>query len=231
MNKLPFRKTFEQRVEGKSTDSTLNHKDLLIQDVETSSLDDEGFLGKLEKVSGKPGFMLSNINIYSSKNNRSSPRRLLHEENYVKESSEAKAQIEKVDIITAETKLDSVGVKGASLKKSPRKVNDNENAGNNYSETGFISTRKNKSSRENDENSLQRPQQEKVESLRNVRTVSSACKRDNVVEKRRALSEKTNLQASGALEIAGKWRCPQRTKPNLGPPLKQLRLEQWVSRV
>ncbi|GFZ16645.1 hypothetical protein Acr_25g0010540 [Actinidia rufa] len=31
-----------------------------------------------------------------------------------------------------------------------------------------------------------------------------------------------------ALEITGKWKCPQKSKLNLGPPLKQLRLEQWL---
>ena len=53
----------------------------------------------------------------------------------------------------------------------------------------------------------------------------------NVGERRKVLSEKTNLQHSDGRERAGKWRCPQKDKSDLGPPLKQLRLERWVHRL
>ncbi|RVW50788.1 hypothetical protein CK203_076813 [Vitis vinifera] len=53
----------------------------------------------------------------------------------------------------------------------------------------------------------------------------------NVGVRRKVLSEKTNLPHSDVTEIAGKWKCPQKSKPDLGPPLKQLRLEQWVHRL
>ncbi|KAK4389607.1 hypothetical protein Sango_2297700 [Sesamum angolense] len=47
---------------------------------------------------------------------------------------------------------------------------------------------------------------------------------------RKVLSETSNLHSPNALESTGKWCCPQKNKPSLGPPLKQLRLEQWVRR-
>ncbi|XP_077247124.1 ATP-dependent caseinolytic protease/crotonase family protein [Tasmannia lanceolata] len=49
--------------------------------------------------------------------------------------------------------------------------------------------------------------------------------------RRIALLERTNFLDEEKLEIAGKWQCPRKNKPNIGPPLKQLRLERWVHRV
>ncbi|KAL9433886.1 hypothetical protein AB3S75_028680 [Citrus x aurantiifolia] len=54
---------------------------------------------------------------------------------------------------------------------------------------------------------------------------------EKVVDRRKALIETTNYQNSDALEVTGKWRCPQKGKPSLSPPLKQLRLERWIHRV
>lgn len=54
---------------------------------------------------------------------------------------------------------------------------------------------------------------------------------ENTNTRRNVLSETTNFPLTNALEITGKWRCPQRNKSNRGPPLKQVRLEQWVRRV
>ncbi|KAL5215679.1 hypothetical protein ABZP36_007080 [Zizania latifolia] len=51
---------------------------------------------------------------------------------------------------------------------------------------------------------------------------------------RSPLADRTNISevAAGATpEFRGKWKCPRKGKPNIGPPLKQLRLEQWVRRV
>ncbi|GAB2252426.1 hypothetical protein Droror1_Dr00005273 [Drosera rotundifolia] len=49
--------------------------------------------------------------------------------------------------------------------------------------------------------------------------------------RRKALNELTNFHQHNGVEVAGKWKCPQKSKPKVGPPLKQLRLEQWVRRV
>jgi hypothetical protein len=51
---------------------------------------------------------------------------------------------------------------------------------------------------------------------------------------RSPLSERTNiLEVAGAPgpQISGKWKCPRKGKPYVSPPMKQLRLEQWVRRV
>ncbi|KAI4372428.1 hypothetical protein MLD38_010661 [Melastoma candidum] len=51
--------------------------------------------------------------------------------------------------------------------------------------------------------------------------------------KRTPLAETTNLprRQEDAVEYAGKWKCPQKSKPLVGPPMKQLRLERWVYKV
>ncbi|VAH36398.1 unnamed protein product [Triticum turgidum subsp. durum] len=51
---------------------------------------------------------------------------------------------------------------------------------------------------------------------------------------RSPMSDRTNIsEVAGApsLEISGKWKHPRKGKPNVGPPMIQLRLEQWVRRV
>uniref|UniRef100_A0ACD5UT10 Uncharacterized protein n=1 Tax=Avena sativa TaxID=4498 RepID=A0ACD5UT10_AVESA len=50
---------------------------------------------------------------------------------------------------------------------------------------------------------------------------------------RSPLSDRTNLSevlAAPAPEISGKWKCPSKGKPYVAPPMKQLRLEQWLRR-
>ena len=93
-----------------------------------------------------------------------------------------------------------------------------ENEGKDSSENGFVTTRK-----KNKENFLRSP-----EGI-NRRTVPLGGGKNGATE-RKFLAETTNFQYSDAMEVAGKWRCPQKSKPNLGPPLKQLRLEQWIHR-
>ncbi|CAO2832477.1 unnamed protein product [Amaranthus hypochondriacus] len=48
--------------------------------------------------------------------------------------------------------------------------------------------------------------------------------------RREILRETTNFEHSRVPVVSGKWRCPQKFKPDLGPPLKQLRFEKWVHR-
>uniref|UniRef100_A0ACD5UDJ6 Uncharacterized protein n=2 Tax=Avena sativa TaxID=4498 RepID=A0ACD5UDJ6_AVESA len=47
---------------------------------------------------------------------------------------------------------------------------------------------------------------------------------------RSPLSDRTNLSEAPAPEICGKWKCPSKGKPYVAPPMKQLRLEQWLRR-
>ncbi|CAM0903100.1 unnamed protein product [Alopecurus aequalis] len=51
---------------------------------------------------------------------------------------------------------------------------------------------------------------------------------------RSPLSDRTNISeavAAPAPQVSGKWKCPSKGKPYVAPPMKQLRLEQWVRRV
>lgn len=52
---------------------------------------------------------------------------------------------------------------------------------------------------------------------------------------RSPLADMTNVSevadAPTATEIRGKWKCPRKGKPYVGPPLKQLRLGQWLRRL
>ncbi|KAE9459371.1 hypothetical protein C3L33_08716, partial [Rhododendron williamsianum] len=124
---------------------------------------------------------------------------------------------------------------GKSNRKSPKKstrrrdsreirkpacgINNKENQGTAIAENGFVSMRNERRERVNHD-SLKN-------CLRNGVTDSLA------VLRRKPLSETTNnnIRHADYSEITGKWQCPQKRKPNLGPPLKQLRLEQWVHRV
>nr|GMC51258.1 Dentin sialoprotein [Ipomoea batatas] len=96
-----------------------------------------------------------------------------------------------------------------------------ENDGNRSADNGFISTRKIRSSGVDWSGSL-----------RNETKYRPIYDKDTAA--RRVLLDTTNIQQSqppDGSQITGKWRCPQKRKPHLGPPLKQLRLEQWIRRI
>ncbi|KAL3817988.1 hypothetical protein ACJIZ3_003893 [Penstemon smallii] len=95
-------------------------------------------------------------------------------------------------------------------------------------EDGFVSTRK-KSKQTNTEN-RRRPLGGQSESIRSRAKYESNYEKNAKIT-RRVLSDATNLHLPNIPETTGKWRCPQKGKPDLGPPLKQLRLEQWIRRV
>ncbi|KAG6411547.1 hypothetical protein SASPL_129630 [Salvia splendens] len=95
-----------------------------------------------------------------------------------------------------------------------------ENKVTELQERGFISVRK-RNHQEDAENVARL--RVKVEPSINVE------KDDSIV--RKALSEISNFHSGNKVATTGKWCCPKRNKPDLGPPLKQLRLDQWVRRV
>ncbi|KAL6979778.1 methylglutaconyl-CoA hydratase [Sarracenia purpurea var. burkii] len=100
-------------------------------------------------------------------------------------------------------------------KKISGKVDsDRENNGKIFPENGFVSTGNNRSARPNGDRSVKRSMEASV-------------------PERRPLLERTNVQVqlTGSSEVTGKWQCPRKRKPKLGPPLKQLRLERWVRRI
>ncbi|KAL8539872.1 hypothetical protein ACS0TY_001470 [Phlomoides rotata] len=88
---------------------------------------------------------------------------------------------------------------------------------NELPENGFISIRK-KSCEVNAGHVIKRVRVDGVELKRNQE------KDAKIV--RKVLSEISNFSTS---DSKGKWQCPQKNKPELGPPLKQLRLDQWFN--
>jgi len=100
-----------------------------------------------------------------------------------------------------------------------------------FTQNGYSSLNKKISTTINDENSSRQLGHSKCNYDSNVGWVPSSCRvKDRAVE-REALKETTNFLHSCKMEVAGKWRCPQKSKPDKGPPLKQLRLEKWVHRL
>ncbi|CAN6479554.1 unnamed protein product [Victoria cruziana] len=54
-------------------------------------------------------------------------------------------------------------------------------------------------------------------------------RKDQMAASRRPFSEMSNFVPLNNLDQkVGKWQCPRKRKAELGPPMKQLRLEQWV---
>ena len=159
----------------------------------------------------------------SGSGDRKSPKRLIHSRGAIQECSEVKVKTEDVECVSPESKSKLNLVNEIAMTKSIHGCSGKENA-ENISENGFVATRKMGLTRTNNENSLK-----STEGI-NKGTVPSAGGNVGVV-KRKVLTETTNFQHSDAMAVTGKWRCPQKSKPNLGPPLKQLRLEQWVRRV
>ncbi|CAL1375977.1 unnamed protein product [Linum trigynum] len=105
------------------------------------------------------------------------------------------------------------------------------------SASGFVATRKkNRITRLNyDENSCQgsrivAPKGFKSERRKNFSSSYDNAAKDDSSGNRKALSERSPNVVQHS-EITGKWKCPQRSKPVMGPPLKQLRLEKWVTRL
>ncbi|XP_058009489.1 uncharacterized protein LOC110654525 isoform X2 [Hevea brasiliensis] len=169
-------------------------------------------------------FMTYQRNTNSRNNDRASPTKL----NLRKDLAEnLKTKVEMgVDLVSSATNMDFVPVVGDLNRKSTRESNNKENEGKEVQESGFVTT-KNRCIA-NDENSVHKPQKILSECSRNKR-ITSDCGKGAI--KRKALSERTNLEQTDAIKITGKWRCPQKTRPNIGPLRKQLRLERWVHRL
>ncbi|CAN0842551.1 hypothetical protein LINGRAHAP2_LOCUS3626 [Linum grandiflorum] len=92
--------------------------------------------------------------------------------------------------------------------------------------SGFVTTRKNKTAKRPNHNENSCPgsrQHVTSKCLKSERLVISSSRNRNV------LTERTNLVLQP--EVTGKWKCPQRNKPVREPPLKQLRLERWVTKL
>jgi len=141
-----------------------------------------------------------------------SPPKLLHKKDT--QITKTKTDIQhdyKLDLSASATKIFST----RSASCTSNKEND-----------GFVTTRKKFCNRANDEPSWKKP--EKILLERSTSTVSIPLQCG--VTKRKALTESTNVQQYNDMGITGKWQCPQKRKPDVGPVMKQLGLERWVRR-
>lgn len=150
------------------------------------------------------------------------------------DSQEKKGKLKSVhpslDIIKKESsETEDFSMKGIDNLVCGKPVDKENNK--EFAETGFISTRKNRRRKRvmNDENSLKKNPPFHVKN--GIHSTSESRNEEIVTGRRKVLSERTNFQACNGNEVTGKWKCPQKSKPNPGPPLKQLRLEQWLRRV
>ncbi|XVF52548.1 hypothetical protein PTKIN_Ptkin05aG0027300 [Pterospermum kingtungense] len=187
---------------------------------------------------GRADSQLLTIRGSPSKRDRNSSTRLIDRKGSMKKSLETEDQTDKFDLASPDQSLDFNQVNRGYQRKPTHGSNDKENEGReDTAENGFITTRKNNLTRANGENSVRGPsnillQCYRIKGSNNTTTTATDSGKDGVV-KRKVLAETTNVNVEQceAKEITGKWRCPQKSKPPRGPPLKQLRLEQWVHRV
>ncbi|KAI6702320.1 hypothetical protein NL676_011456 [Syzygium grande] len=167
----------------------------------------------------------SNINENSSNGKRKARRELIGR---VEEGSRVKAQSREVAHTLLEGYLGSSPVDQASMRRSTQGSHDKENNQTDNDSTDFVSIRRKETTFASDE--LTRPRRALHQCLHARGNVSSVAIEDEA--KMKPLSEITNFQSNfDVQESAGKWKCPQKRKPILGPPMKQLRLERWVNRI
>lgn len=167
----------------------------------------------------------SNINENSSNGKRKARRELIGR---VEEGSRVKAQSREVAHTLLEGDLGSSPVDQASMRRSTQGSHDKENNQTDIDSTDFVSIRRKETTSASDE--LTRPRRALHQCLHARGNVSSVAIEDEA--KMKPLSEITNFQSNfDVQESAGKWKCPQKRKPILGPPMKQLRLERWVNRI
>ncbi|KAJ6704053.1 ATP-DEPENDENT CASEINOLYTIC PROTEASE/CROTONASE FAMILY PROTEIN [Salix viminalis] len=158
--------------------------------------------------------------------------------NYRKDSAENldKARTE-IDLVSPRGNVKfarGAGVFSMSQSANGRS-NNKENEGKEAQGNGFVTTRKSRITKPNVENSLDRHRQQQIlsECSEGRGMTSRDGERDekDAAVKRKVLSEVSNLEHPDGIGVTGKWKCPQKSKPNLGPPMKQLRLERWVHRL
>lgn len=197
-----------------------NHGIDSAKEIELSSLDQEDPRLTL-KFSHDIGIVPLNMQGRTSRGDRKLSEKLMCKMENV-EDSKAKGHKEADGSLSPGSNRKSVLV-NESTRKSIRGCKDKENDGQEISKDGFVTTRKGRFCKENAENCQEIPKET------GKWKVSQPGGGDSVVQ-RKVLTERTNCHLSGAAEITGKWQCPQKRKPNLGPPMKQLRLERWIQR-
>lgn len=189
---------------------------------DVSSLNGESSKSKQEEPQ-KTTSMLLKISSTSGNDDRKTPTKFISTRESARESSQVNVQTE-IDHMSPESNSKLNLPSGITVKKSTHVRSGKENEEKDVSEIGFVTTRNISFRRTNYEDSMRRP-----EGI-NKRTDSPTCGKKGLI-KTKVLAETTNFQLPAAMEVTGKWQCPQKSKPVKGPPLKQLRLEQWVRRV
>ncbi|XP_031097529.1 uncharacterized protein LOC116001738 isoform X1 [Ipomoea triloba] len=198
-----------------------------------TSLDGKSSAEKLDKTfSEMDGLRLSNTNI-PSPNKHETPSLIQRWDSAEQNLVLSKDSMKTTDALLPIYSLNTSTVTRQSSQMEPGGRICKENDGNRSADNGFISTRKIRSRKLHDENSLVKPGGvDWSGSLRNETKYRPIYDKDTAA--RRVFLDTTNIQQSqppDGSQITGKWRCPQKRKPHLGPPLKQLRLEQWIRRV
>ncbi|XP_019190710.1 PREDICTED: uncharacterized protein LOC109185182 [Ipomoea nil] len=223
-NYQPSPKRFSQENTDKKRKQILDHNST--EDFVTS-LDGKSSAEKLDKtLPEEDGLRLSNTNI-PSPNKHETPsliQRWDSAEHNLVLSKDSMKTTDSLNTSTVTRQSSQMALGGSICKENDR---------NGSADNGFISTRKIRSRKLHDENSLVKPGGvDWSASLRNETKYKPTYDKDTAA--RRVLLDTTNIQQSqpaDGSQITGKWKCPQKRKPHLGPPLKQLRLEQWIRRV
>ncbi|XVF13448.1 hypothetical protein REPUB_Repub08aG0208800 [Reevesia pubescens] len=201
------------------------------EDVENSGLNGGDSISKHERADSES----PDISRSPSKIDRKSSKKMIDRRGSIEKSSETKFQTNQVDLVSHDQSLDFNQVSEGYQRKTTHGNNDKENEGKDIAENGFITTKKNKLRRTNDESSVRIPGEILLQCARNKGSNNTTVGEKDGVIKRKVLAETTNVNVeqceAKAVGITGKWRCPQKSKPPRGPPLKQLRLEQWIHRV
>ncbi|KAF8032697.1 hypothetical protein BT93_D1580 [Corymbia citriodora subsp. variegata] len=167
----------------------------------------------------------SNINENSSNGKRKAHRELTGRN---EEGSGVKAQSREVAHTLLKGDLGLSPVDQASTRRSTHRGHDKENNQRDNGSTSFVSIRRKETTSASDE--LSRPRGALHQCSHAKGNALSSAIEDEA--KMKPLSEITNFQSnSDVQESAGKWKCPQKRKPILGPPMKQLRLERWINRI
>ncbi|KAL3499676.1 hypothetical protein ACH5RR_038769 [Cinchona calisaya] len=180
------------------------------------------------KFAAEASHVLLNIKSGSGSKTGNLPQTTIQSRDPTKESDKPTDFTKVTDTIPHSENLDYFNLVNRKTENKAICGHDNkENDAKGFAESGFVSTR---SKKRDDENSFTGSLESKSYHSRNEITVPPRGNKEATAT-RKVLQETTNVQAPNLFEITGKWRCPQKSKPNLGPPLKQLRLEQWVRRV
>lgn len=223
-NNLPPKEISQQNLESKSAAGS---EAVSSKDVEFSDLEEREITRKPKRKFPQNDLHKPSVALKSLGTEVNSPRKSLNRGGSVQKDSGGKAQSDNDMFVSPTSNLDFVSSRRSSSRTEMS--NDKENDKNDCAETGFISAKK-RGLRETDGNPLIRPPRACSKPLRNgVQVSSDGNKSENL--NRRALIDTTNTQPSDVPGVAGKWRCPQKSKPKLGPPMKQLGLERWVRRL